>query len=63
MFMACVMLAASLLVAVFPVPQAAGSSSRSTGTGKKLLEFLRLVPSEGHDIEHADKAASKSSSC
>ncbi|KAK9909692.1 hypothetical protein WJX75_006123 [Coccomyxa subellipsoidea] len=59
-FMACVMLAASALVAVFPVPQAASGSPRASATSKGLLEKLRLVPSEDRDIEQADKALIKS---
>ncbi len=54
LFMAVVMLAASLLVAVFPIPRAA-ETSRSVGSGKALLRLLHILPAENQDIERADR--------
>ncbi|BDA42609.1 Putative tartrate transporter [Coccomyxa sp. Obi] len=56
LFMAIVMLAASMLVAVFPIPGAAETSkSLGSGSGKAVLRLLRILPAENHDIERADR--------
>lgn len=55
LFMAIVMLAASILVAVFPIPGAADTSrSLGSGSGKAVLR-LRILPAENNDIERADR--------
>ena len=56
LFMAVVMLAASILVAVFPIPGAAEPSrSVGSGSGKALLRLLHILPAENQDIERADR--------
>lgn len=62
-FMACVMLAASVLVAVFPMPQLeVADKQRSSSSGKGVVAF-RDLPSEDDDIEKAPLQKCQSSSC
>ncbi len=63
MCMACVMLAASVLVAVFPMPQPeAADKQRSSSSGKGVVALIRDLPSEDVDIEKACLKKCQSSS-